>query len=321
MCCHSLALWQPGLTRMLSKTPQAGQCKAISLSMQDANSCRNVLCFCSIPEVSCCVETSWIQGRWIIDMPALGRKSKARLEKGKGPLSEVNCIKIRTFGSQGAAHNEEESGCLWPVQVIKHSSWVIQGIPLISPPGRGTHHPQAQIPGQIPCGQADLQELGVGGSHSRGSALCDHPDRGTTDTLGGSVGADRDQTHRISVLIPVSDLQRSPQGCCELHTVSKASVSISGDKTSPVIFQQCAKPLETAHLPVPSERVEKNRLFMSSSWGTQLPNNAKKIKPTSGAELVWKTFHWGTLQEVHSSKQHHCALTRSSGLRPVEWRN
>lgn len=26
-------------------------------------------------------------------MPALGRKNKARLEKGKGPLSGVNCIK------------------------------------------------------------------------------------------------------------------------------------------------------------------------------------------------------------------------------------
>lgn len=209
-------------------------------------------------------------------MPALGRKSKARLEKGKGPLSEVNCIKIRTFGSQGAAHNEEESGCLWPVQVIKHSSWVIQGIPLISPPGRGTHHPQAQIPGQIPCGQADLQELGVGGSHSCGSALCDHPDQGTTDTLGGSVGADRDQTHQISVLIPVSNLQRSPQGCCELHTVSKASVSISGDKTSPVIFQQCAKPLETAHLPSPQRGLRRTGSLCQAHEEHSCPTMQKK---------------------------------------------
>lgn len=29
----------------------------------------------------------------MIDMPALGRKSRARLEKGKGPLSGENCIK------------------------------------------------------------------------------------------------------------------------------------------------------------------------------------------------------------------------------------
>lgn len=58
-------------------------------------------------------------------------------------------------------------------------------------------------------------------------------------------GSSRDQTHWISVLIPVFDLQRSPQGCCELNTVSKASVSISEDKTSPVIcqaFRDCSPP-------------------------------------------------------------------------------
>lgn len=120
ICCHSLVLSWPGLTRMLSKTPQAGQCKAVSLSMQEAKGCRNVLCFCSIPEVSCCVETSWIQGRWVIDMPALGRKSKARLEKGNGPLSEVNSIKNQDIQFPRSRTQWRGIRLQWPVQFVKH---------------------------------------------------------------------------------------------------------------------------------------------------------------------------------------------------------
>lgn len=172
MCCHGLVLSQPGLTRMVSKTPQAGQCNAVSLNMQEANGCRSVLCVCSIPEVSCYVETSWIQRRWIIDMPVLGRKSKARLEKGKGPLSAVNCIKIQDIQFPRSCTQLRGIRLLWPVQVIKHWSWVIQGIPLVSLPGRGTQHPQTQVP----CGQADLQDLGAGWSHICGSGLCVYPD-------------------------------------------------------------------------------------------------------------------------------------------------
>ena len=131
MCCHRV-LSQLGSTRMFSKNPAASRCNAVSLSMQKANGCRNVLCFCSIPEVSCCLETSWIQGRWIIDMPALGRKSKARLKKGKGPLSGVNCTKMQNVWFPRSHTLYREIRLPWSLWFINYQSRVIQRIPLAS---------------------------------------------------------------------------------------------------------------------------------------------------------------------------------------------
>lgn len=108
-----------------------------------------------------------------------------------------------------------------------------------------------------------------------------------------------------------------------LCTVSKAPVSISGDKTLPVIFQQHAKPSETAHPPqVPAScEGEKDRPPVSISCGKQPSDHAKKkhlMRTCSGKGPFQPKEPFSMCIPL---RQYHCALTRGSGVRTWELRN